>query len=226
MNLFDIIGPIMVGPSSSHTAGAVRIGLIARRLMGEPIHSVTLCLHGSFLATGKGHGTDRALVAGLLGMNPDDIRIPQSFDLAQQSGLDFHFSSVNLKDVHPNTVVLKMAGKSGRNLEIVASSIGGGRIQICQIDGLKVNFSGEMPTLIVHNIDQPGYVTEVTSVLGSKHINIATMQLYRDIRGGHAIMVIECDDEIPPIVIQWLEQMSGVLKVTYLSLNADEKASQ
>lgn len=226
MNLFDIIGPIMVGPSSSHTAGAVRIGLIARRLMGEPIHSVTLCLHGSFLATGKGHGTDRALVAGLLGMNPDDIRIPQSFDLAQQSGLDFHFSSVNLKDVHPNTVVLKMTGKSGRNLEIVASSIGGGRIQICQIDGLKVNFSGEMPTLIVHNIDQPGYVTEVTSVLGSKHINIATMQLYRDIRGGHAIMVIECDDEIPPIVIQWLEQMSGVLKVTYLSLNADEKASQ
>lgn len=219
MNLFDIIGPIMVGPSSSHTAGAVRIGLLARKLMGEPIQSVTLRLHGSFLATGKGHGTDRALVAGLLGMAPDDIQIPQSFDLAKKAGLDFQFSSVDLKDVHPNTVLLKMRGQNGRDLEVIASSIGGGRIQICQIDGLKVNFNGEMPTLIVHNIDQPGYVTEVTSVLGSKHINIATMQLYRDIRGGHAIMVIECDDEIPPIVIQWLEQMSGVLKVTYLSLN-------
>lgn len=218
MNLFDIIGPIMVGPSSSHTAGAVRIGLLARKLLSEPLQSVTLYLHGSFLATGKGHGTDRALIAGLLGMSPDDIRIPHSFDLAKEAGLNFQFSSVDLKDVHPNTVLLKMTGKSGRVLEVIASSIGGGRIRICQIDGLKVNFSGELPTLIVRNIDQPGYVTEVTSVLGSKHINIATMQLYRDIRGGHAIMVIECDEEIPLIVIQWLEQMHGVLKVTYLSL--------
>lgn len=218
MNLFDIIGPIMVGPSSSHTAGAVRIGLLARRLTGEPIRFVTLCLHGSFLATGKGHGTDRALIAGLLGMAPDDIRIPQSFALAQQAGLEFHFSPAELRDVHPNTVLLKITGKSGKVLEVVASSIGGGRINVCQINGLKVNFSGEMPTLIVHNIDKPGYVTEVTSMLGIQHINIATMQLYRDIRGGHAIMVIECDEEIPPFVIHCMEQMSGVLKVTYLNL--------
>ncbi|MDO4454097.1 MAG: L-serine ammonia-lyase, iron-sulfur-dependent subunit beta [Eubacteriales bacterium] len=223
MNLFDIIGPIMVGPSSSHTAGAVRIGLIARRLMGEPIQSVTIGLHGSFRATGKGHGTDRALVAGLLGMEPDDIRIPQSFSFAKEAGLNFQFSCTDLRDVHPNTVLLQMKGTSGRTVEVMASSIGGGRIQVCQIDGLEVHFSGELPTLIVHNIDQPGYVTEVTSVLGSKHINIATMQLYRDIRGGNAIMVIECDEEIPPIVIQWLEQMHGVLKVTYLNLEGSHE---
>lgn len=223
MNLFDIIGPIMVGPSSSHTAGAVRIGLIARKLMGEPIQSVAIGLHGSFRATGKGHGTDRALVAGLLGMEPDDIRIPQSFSFAKEVGLNFEFLSTDLRDVHPNTVLLKMKGTSGRTMEVMASSIGGGRIQVCQIDGLEVHFSGEMPTLIVHNIDQPGYVTEVTSVLGSKHINIATMQLYRDIRGGNAIMVIECDEDIPSIVIQWLEQMHGVLKVTYLNLEGSHE---
>ena len=223
MNLFDIIGPIMVGPSSSHTAGAVRIGLIARKLMGEPIQSVTIVLHGSFRATGKGHGTDRALVAGLLGMEPDDIRIPQSFSFAKEAGLNFQFSCTDLRDVHPNTVLLQMKGTSGRTVEVMASSIGGGRIQVCRIDGLEVHFSGELPTLIVHNIDQPGYVTEVTSVLGSKHINIATMQLYRDLRGGNAIMVIECDEEIPPIVIQWLEQMHGVLKVTYLNLEGSHE---
>ena len=223
MNLFDIIGPIMVGPSSSHTAGAVRIGLIARKLMGEPIQSVTIVLHGSFRATGKGHGTDRALVAGLLGMEPDDIRIPQSFSFAKEAGLNFQFSCTDLRDVHPNTVLLQMKGTSGRTVEVMASSIGGGRIQVCRIDVLEVHFSGELPTLIVHNIDQPGYVTEVTSVLGSKHINIATMQLYRDIRGGNAIMVIECDEEIPPIVIQWLEQMHGVLKVTYLNLEGSHE---
>jgi len=223
MNLFDIIGPIMVGPSSSHTAGAVRIGLIARKLMGEPIQSVAIGLHGSFRATGKGHGTDRALVAGLLGMEPDDIRIPQSFSFAKEVGLNFEFLSTDLRDVHPNTVLLKMKGTSGRTMEVMASSIGGGRIQVCQIDGLEVHFSGEMPTLIVHNIDQPGYVTEVTSILGSKHINIATMQLYRDIRGGNAIMVIECDEDIPSIVIQWLEQMHGVLKVTYLNLEGSHE---
>lgn len=223
MNLFDIIGPIMVGPSSSHTAGAVRIGLIARKLMGEPIQTATIGLHGSFRATGKGHGTDRALIAGLLGMEPDDIRIPQSFSFAKEAGLDFEFLSTDLRNVHPNTVLLKMKGISGRTMEVMASSIGGGRIQICQIDGLEVHFSGEMPTLIVHNIDQPGYVTEVTSVLGSKHINIATMQLYRDIRGGNAIMVIECDEDIPSIVIQWLEQMHGVLKVTYLNLEGNHE---
>lgn len=123
-----------------------------------------------------------------------------------------------LGDVHPNSVKLELTGESGRTLEVIAASIGGGRIEICEIDGLTANFSGDYPTLIVHNIDQPGHVTEVTSMLAHKSVNIATMQLYRASRGGNAVMVIECDQEIPADALKWLERMEGILKVTYLSL--------
>jgi L-serine dehydratase len=219
MNIFDILGPVMVGPSSSHTAGAVRIGYITKELLGEEIRSAKLLLHGSFLATGKGHGTDKALIAGLLGMKPDDIRIPESFELAKEKGLEFAFGSIMLKDVHPNSVQITAKGVGGREIEVVASSLGGGRIKVCKIDGLEANFTGDYPTLIVHNVDQPGYVTEVTSMLANKSVNIATMQLYRDGRGGNAIMVIECDQEVPGESIAWLQKLEGILKVTYLNKN-------
>ena len=174
--------------------------------------------HGSFLATGKGHGTDKAVVAGLLGMQVDDPAIPHSFEIAEREGLQFTLSGIDLGDVHPNSVKLELTGESGRTLEVIAASIGGGRIEICEIDGLTANFSGDYPTLIVHNIDQPGHVTEVTSMLAHKSVNIATMQLYRASRGGNAVMVIECDQEIPADALKWLERMEGILKVTYLSL--------
>ncbi len=218
MNMLDIIGPAMVGPSSSHTAGAVRIGRIARKLMAEKIIEAKILLHGSFLATGKGHGTDRALVAGLLGMDVDDERIRISFEVAGQEGLSFSFGSIMLTDAHPNSVKMFLTGESGKKLEIVASSVGGGRILVNEIDGLTANFSGDYPTLIVHNQDQPGHVAEVTSMLSHKSVNIATMQLYRDGRGGKAVMVVECDQEVPEEGIRWLEHAEGVLKVTYLSL--------
>ena len=218
MNMLDIIGPAMVGPSSSHTAGAVRIGRIARKLMAEKIIEAKILLHGSFLATGKGHGTDRALLAGLLGMDVDDERIRISFDVAGQEGLSFSFGSIMLTDAHPNSVKMILTGDSGKKLEIVASSVGGGRILVNEIDGLTANFSGDYPTLIVHNQDQPGHVAEVTSMLSHKSVNIATMQLYRDGRGGKAVMVVECDQEVPEEGIRWLEHAEGVLKVTYLSL--------
>ena len=130
MNLFDIVGPVMVGPSSSHTAGAVRIGQVSRHLLGESVKEAKILLHGSFLATGKGHGTDKALVAGLLGMAADDIRIPDSFDIAKESGVKFEIGKIQLKNAHPNSVKLLLVGESGRNLEIVACSLGGGRIKI------------------------------------------------------------------------------------------------
>ncbi|BCN32164.1 L-serine ammonia-lyase, iron-sulfur-dependent subunit beta [Anaeromicropila herbilytica] len=218
MNIFDILGPVMVGPSSSHTAGAVKIGYIVRKLLGEDIQTAKLLLHGSFLATGKGHGTDKALIAGLLGMKPDDIRIPDSFQLADESGMEYSFGSIMLKDVHPNSVQITVTGVNGREIEVIASSLGGGRIKVCKIDGLEANFSGDYPTLIVHNIDRPGYVTEVTSMLASQSINIGTMQLYRDRRGGNAVMVIECDQEVPEESIKGLEKLDGILKVTYLNL--------
>ena len=186
MDIFDIIGPVMVGPSSSHTAGAVRIGYIAGKLMGEPIAKAEILLYGSFLATGKGHGTRKALVAGLLGMKPDDMRIPDSFEIAKEHGIEVVF--------------------------------GGSRINIAQIDGISTNFSGDYPTLVVHNMDQPGHVAEVTSMLAHKSVNIAAMQLYRAGRGGNSVMVLECDQEVPEEEINWLRHAEGVVKVTYLGL--------
>ncbi len=217
MNLFDVVGPVMVGPSSSHTAGAVKIGNVCAKLVNEKIKKADIFLHGSFLATGKGHGTDKALVAGLLGMKVDDPDNPKSFDIAGEKGMEFAFYPIDLGDCHPNTAKLRLEGESGKRLEIVAASIGGGRINICEIDGLSANFSGDYPTLIVHNMDQPGHVAEVTSMLQHKSVNIATMQLYRSGRGGNAVMVIETDQETPAEAIGWLEHLEGILKVTYYS---------
>ena len=218
MNLYDIIGPVMVGPSSSHTAGAVKIGYVSRKLMSQPIVKAQILLYGSFLATGKGHGTQIAIVAGLLGMKTDDSRIPESFRLAKEAGMEISFGEAELKDAHPNSAQLILTGADGKELEIVGESIGGSRINIASIDGLSANFSGDYPTLIVHNLDQPGHVAEVTSMLSHKSVNIATMQLYRAGRGGHAVMVIECDQEVPGESIQWLSHLEGIEKVTYYSL--------
>ena len=218
LSIFDVIGPNMIGPSSSHTAGAVRIGFVSRKLMGEPVQSVKLLLYGSFLATGKGHGTDRALIGGLLGMLPDDERVPFAFEEADRAGMAFEFGEANLKEAHPNSVVLQMVGKSGRELEVIAASLGGGRMKICQLDGMEANFCAEYPTLIVQNLDQPGCVAKVTTMLSDIGINIATLQLYRDSRGGDAVMVVECDREVPVDSIQWLEEQSGIERVTYYSM--------
>ena len=218
MNIFDIVGPVMVGPSSSHTAGAVKIGYVSRKLLGENIREVHILLYGSFLATGRGHGTDRAIVAGLLGMLPDDDRVPYSMEEAEKQNMKVTFGEAVLKEAHPNTAVLQMKGESGRELEVVAASLGGGRIKIWMSDGLDANFTGEHPTLVVHNQDQPGHVAEVTSMLSHKAINIATMQLYRDGRGGNAVMILECDKEIPEEAIKWLKHLEGVNKVTYYSM--------
>lgn len=218
MNIFDIVGPVMVGPSSSHTAGAVRIGFVARKLLGEAVKKAEILLYGSFLATGKGHGTDRALIAGLLGMQPDDERVPFSFEEAKNAGMQFSFGEANLKEAHPNSVVLLLTGKSGKEIEIIGASLGGGRMKICKIDGYEANFCAEYPTLIVQNLDQPGCVATVTTMLSERGINIATLQLYRDSRGGDAVMVVECDREVPIDSIEWLEKQSGIDRVTYYSM--------
>ena len=217
MNLFDILGPVMVGPSSSHTAGAVRIGWMTQKLLGEQPVEAKILMYGSFAATGKGHGTDRGLVAGLLGMRADDERIPHSFEIADAAGLSYSFGIANLTSAHPNSVVLEVKGKSGRTLEVQACSLGGGRIMINRLDGLDVNCTCEIPTLIVHNLDQPGHVAEVTSMLAHKSVNIANMSLYRDKRGGSAVMVVEMDQPLPKEFLQWLEHLEGIVKVTYIN---------
>ena len=218
MNLFEIIGPVMVGPSSSHTAGAVRIGNIARKLMGEDIATAKIYFHGSFQLTGKGHGTDKALLAGLMGMPVDDARIPRSFAEADVRGVQYEFLPIDLGDAHPNSVKMELDGVNGKHREIVGCSIGGGRIEITEIDGLEVRFGGDYPTLVIRNQDTPGQVQQVTTFLAEEDINIGTMQLYRATRGGEAVMVIECDREVPEDVVAALEGLRGIVRVTYLSL--------
>lgn len=213
MNLFDILGPVMVGPSSSHTAGAVRIGRVARALLGQEPVSANLFLHGSFASTGEGHGTHQALIAGLLGLAPDDSRVPDSFSLARARGLAFSFGQLALRDVHPNSVLIQLEGQWGGRLELGASSPGGGRIRVFQVDGLNTSFTGELPTLVVHNSDQPGCVSQVTGVLAQDGINVATLQLNRGGRGESAVMVIECDQPIPDIAAQEIRRLPGILRV-------------
>ena len=221
MNIFDILGPIMVGPSSSHTAGAVRIGLITRKLLGEKPVKATIGLHGSFSATGVGHGTDRAIVAGVLGMKPDDMRVPESFIYAKECGLDFTISSVEIKDAHPNTALLDVEGESGRKLTVQASSVGGGRIMVDKVDGIAVNCSCEMHTLIVHNDDKPGHISSVSGLPAKNGINIATMSVYRHKRGGRAIMVVEVDEVIPTSLIYALREEKGIVSVTYIAKESE-----
>lgn len=211
MDIFDLIGPVMVGPSSSHTAGAVRIGYVARKLLGEEPKSARITLHGSFAATGRGHGTDKAIVAGLLGMHPDDERIPRSFELAWEQGLDFSFELRELRAAHPNTARLDLTGKSGRRLSMTGASVGGGRIEVRELDGIALSFSAEKPTLIIRNEDQPGSISIVSAVLANIGINIATFHVNRSSRGGQAIMVIECDSPVSQGTVNTIAAMQGII---------------
>ena len=218
MNIFDIMGPVMVGPSSSHTAGAARMGFVARKLLGFQPARANIALHGSFAATGAGHGTDKAIVAGLLGMAPDDPNIPRSFYLAKEAGLEVNVHSVTLRDAHPNTAVMALTGSRGRTVTVSASSLGGGRIRVNSIDGLEAAFSGDLPTLVIRGKDEPGIVSEVSYCLARQGANIATMQLYRDRRGGLSVMVIECDQPVSGEILDDIGLLGGVVRCIYLDL--------
>lgn len=222
INIFDMMGPVMVGPSSSHTAGAARIGNMGRTLLGEEVARADIGLYGSFAETGFGHGTDRALLAGLLGMKPDDLRIPNAYEEANRAGMAYSFRTVELRDAHPNTALLELTGKSGKQLTLQAASIGGGAIVVNKIDGIDVNFTGDFNTLIVRNQDESGSVAAITSILSQVHINVANMSVNRHRRGGDALMVIETDQHIKPRQVEFLSELPGILSVTYYDKEDDE----
>ena len=222
INIFDMMGPVMVGPSSSHTAGAARIGNMGRTLLCEEVTRADIGLYGSFAETGYGHGTDRALLAGLLGMKPDDLRIPNAYEEANRAGMAYSFRTVELRDAHPNTALLELTGKSGKQLTLQASSIGGGAIVVNKIDGIDVNFTGDFNTLIVRNQDESGSVAAITSILSQVHINVANMSVNRHRRGGDALMVIETDQHIKPRQVEFLSELPGILSVTYYDKEDDE----
>ena len=223
MRLFDVLGPVMIGPSSSHTAGAARIGYTAQKLLGELPAQADIGLYGSFATTGRGHGTDKALVAGLLGLRPDDPRLPDSFALAAQRGMEFCIHPVELRSAHPNTAVLKLKSRTGRELSMRAASVGGGRIRVVEIDGVPADFGGDSNTLIIHNQDTPGCIAEVTTCLAMRRINIASMQVFRAGTGDYAVMVLECDSHIPHPLEQQLAMLPGILKVTCLNIDESEE---
>lgn len=211
--IFDILGPVMVGPSSSHTAGAVRLGRIARTVANEEIKKVTFLLHGSFAKTYKGHGTDRALVAGILGMGPSDKRLRNSLEIAKEKGIEIEFLEESLGDVHPNTVKFLIETESGKACDVMGSSIGGGSIQVIEVNGSSVSFTGEYPTLIISLIDVTGSVSIISSILYINDINIAFMKVVRSQKGKDASMIFEVDNDIPESVEKEILKMKHVNKV-------------
>ncbi len=216
MDLFDIIGPVMIGPSSSHTAGAARIGRVARRLLGEPLARADIGFHGSFAKTWKGHGTDRAVIGGLLNMDVDDTRLRDSLAIAEAEGLAYTFEAVTLRDAHPNTMVIRAVGKSGARVEVRGASVGGGTIRVDSIDGLEVAFSGEENTLIIRHTDAPGVIAQATGLIARAGVNIATMRLFRQEEGGSAIMVLELDELPDGTTVDALRGLHGAHNVTLL----------
>lgn len=215
LDIFDILGPVMVGPSSSHTAGAVRIGRMARTLLGEQPVKAEIALHGSFAETGQGHGTDRALVAGLLGMKPDDLEIPRSFELAAEQGMEVAFKTVQLREAHPNTAVLTVEGKNGEKLTVQAASTGGGRIRVDSLNGVEVSFTGAFNTLVVHHQDVAGELSRITNELAVGGVNIANMSLCRNRRGGDVLTIIETDHKLQADVVRRIGSLYAVDHVTY-----------
>ena len=217
IGIFDVLGPIMIGPSSSHTAGAARLGKIARTIVNKPIKNVTFLLHGSFKETYKGHGTDRALVAGILGMMPDDSRLRDSLSLAEKEGLGVNFLPADLGQVHPNTVKILMTDCDDINWEVLGSSIGGGLVEIYEINGNKVKITGEYPTIITCHDDIPGTVSKVSTLFYNNDINIAHMTLVRSQKGKDATMTFEVDSNVSEELITELKAVEGVNHVILIN---------
>lgn len=205
-----MIGPVMIGPSSSHTAGACRIGLVARQLLGEPSAAQApvrahIGLHASFAKTGKGHGTLQAMVAGLLGFSPDDARLPDAFAEAERAGLSFEFHEVDLGDVHPNSAQIELEGVGGSRVNVIASSTGGGVIEVIRVDGFRVGFSGASATLLTRYTDALGVIARVASLVAADHVNIAALVCSREKRGGAAMLCTELDQPLSPAALSFLE---------------------
>ena len=200
-SVFEVIGPVMIGPSSSHTAGAVRIGRLARAVFGEMPVKARITLHGSFASTGHGHGTDLALVAGLLGYAPSDERIRTADEEARAAGLDVEFVSGDLGEVHPNTARIEMTAADGRTAMVQGSSVGGADVILTAIDDFDVAVTGELPVMVVEHHDQPGVIASVSAVLAEHAVNIASMEVSRERRGARALMVIETDQPVGADVV-------------------------
>jgi L-serine dehydratase len=215
--VFDIIGPVMIGPSSSHTAGAARLAKVACIIAGGKVRRVDFFLHGSFAKTYKGHGTDKALVAGIQNMDPWDENLRKSFEIANENKIDFNFLETDLGDVHPNTVKFIITKDDGNVTQVTGSSIGGGNILISDIDGQQVEFTGENPTLLTQHKDLPGVISKISSILYEQDINIANMRVYRNGRGKVATMALEIDSVISETVMGLVGEIKEIENVKFIN---------
>lgn len=212
-SVFDIIGPVMIGPSSSHTAGAVRIGKIARDFLDEDCRWARIHLYGSFAKTYKGHGTDVALVGGLLGFATDDRRMRQSLDLARNKGIKIDFLEDTAATDHPNTVRIKI-GNDHDDVEVVGISIGGGKVQIIELNGFSLRLSGNHPAVLIMHNDRAGAIASVTKILAKHQINIGHMEVNRKDVGKEALMVIEVDQNVSDTILTELEEADHIIQVS------------
>ena len=216
---FEILGPIMVGPSSSHTAGAARLSLVARSLMTTPLASVHFVLHNSFSHTYQGHGSDRALVAGILGLMPDDTRMRNSFALAKDAHIQLKFIEAgDDPGLHPNTVDICMTGADGSSLEVRGESLGGGRVRLSSINGVEVDLTGDYPTLFVGHWDRPGVLASLTGFFADSKANIATIRTYRTAKGGRAYTIIETDEVLPESSLNSIRSMNNVVEAALVKV--------
>lgn len=215
--VFDILGPIMIGPSSSHTAGAARLAKVASIIAGGKIEKVEFLLHGSFAQTYKGHGTDKALVAGILNMDPWDENLKRSFNIAAEKGIEVKFIETDLGDVHPNTVKFIIKKEDGRITEVTGSSIGGGNILVFNIDGQNVEFTGERPTILTQHKDLPGVISKISAILYDENINIANMRVYRGSKGKMATMALETDNLISEGVMSRINKIDEIETVKFIN---------
>lgn len=202
ISAFDVLGPNMIGPSSSHTAGAVTISLLAQKMISGSIHSVHFTLYGSFAKTYRGHGTDRALLGGIMGFETDDERIRDSFAIATKRGLNYSFSTNELDtDVHPNTVDIYMENENHESMTVRGESLGGGKVRISKINGVDVDFTGQYSAVIVVHKDRPGVIAHITKCLTDCNVNIAFLKLFREDKGATAYSIVESDEKLPLAVI-------------------------
>ncbi|MGI4873844.1 MAG: L-serine ammonia-lyase, iron-sulfur-dependent subunit beta [Janthinobacterium lividum] len=217
-SIFDMIGPVMIGPSSSHTAGVVRIARAAIRILGALPTEAVITFYNSFARTYEGHGSDRAIVAGLLGYAPDDARIRTAFDYAAEAGLQYTFQSVgNASTLHPNTIKVNLLdGRTGRRVEVIGQSRGGGVIRIVEVDGFGCDFSGSLHTLILDAADVPGSIAFIASVIAHDDCNIATMFVSRKGKNEAARQFVEVDTALSPITLEYLRHLRWVHRVTYI----------
>lgn len=216
MNVFDIIGPVMIGPSSSHTAGAVRLGRVAWKILGERAVRAEIQLSGSFAQTYQGHGTDKALVAGIMGMHSDDERIRNSLQLAQDSGLAVTFQEIQLPGAHPNTARIALTGQNGGQAVVQGASVGGGTILVTEINGLSVSLTGQYNTILVLHQDKPGAIAAVTQFMAESGVNIGNFRLSRPQKGGEALMTIEVDGDVADTLMANLQALDPVKQVVLI----------